>query len=87
MAVALGSMWPRPLEGALPMDRASAGTALNLSSVLEVGSSDPFSLNFKVSESEAKIQWTLGVAGFLGLSRTGQSFGLFKPNGTVPRWR
>ena len=35
-----------------------------------------------MSESEAKIHRRLGAAGFLRLSRTGQSFGLFKPNGT-----
>ena len=41
---------------------------------------------------ETKIHWTVGVAGFLSLHRTGQRFGLFKPNGTEvakkgPGWR
>ena len=58
----------------------------DLSSAFQVRNSDPLSLNFKVSESEAKIHLRLGGAGFLSLSRTGQRFELFKPNGTeVPK--
>ena len=54
----------------------------DLSSAFQARSSDPFVLKFKGVQIRAKGHWTLGAAAFLSLHRTGQRFGVFKPNGT-----
>ena len=75
--------------------RDSKPNGSDFSSALQARTSDPFSLEetpaARIAQGKPKSTG-LGAAGFLSLHRTGQSFGLFQPNGTEvakkgPGWR